>query len=93
MVKEDVELRYGKFIGIHEEWYKKWGFRYDPEKFYQYLTIELSNFDVKNLKLLFWLNTIARKSYRESIYQNDNFDLFYNHDPEKGPLKYIKIII
>lgn len=93
--KEDVELRYGKFIGIHEEWYKKWGFRYDPRKVLSIFNNRIIKFLMLKIFPSYYsgLDTIARKSYRESIYQNDNFDLFYNHDPEKGPLKYIKIII
>ena len=93
--KEDVELRYGKFIGIHEEWYKKWGFRYDPRKVLSIFNNRIVKFLMLKILPSYYsgLDTIARKSYREYIYQNDNFDLFYNHDPEKGPLKYIKIII
>ena len=41
--KEDVELRYGKFIGIHSG-IKSGVSDMIREKFYQYLIIELSNF-------------------------------------------------
>ena len=51
-----------------------------------------SLYDLEKIKSLYSnLDTIARKSYREAVSRNDNFDSFYNHDPEFGPLKYVNI--
>ncbi|MBT7623014.1 MAG: hypothetical protein HN595_00640 [Flavobacteriaceae bacterium] len=93
--KEDVELRYGKFIGIHEIWFKKWGFRYDPKKVLTIFNYRIVKFLMLKFLPSYYsgLDTIARKSYKESKSQNYSFDSFYNHDPAKGPLNYIKIKI
>lgn len=91
--KEDIELRYGKFIGIHEEWSKKWGFKYNPEKVISIFNNRIIKFLMLRIAPKYYsnLDTIARKSYREAVSRNDNFDSFYNHDPEFGPLKYVNI--
>ena len=62
LVKEDVELRYGKFIGIHEEWYKKWGFRYDPRKVLSIFNNRIVKFlMLKILPSYYWLRYNCKK--------------------------------
>lgn len=90
-LKKDVIKLYGRIDHV-SIWKKKWGFDYDllkAHKIYNFRIIK-KFFLVLFPKFYSNLETLGRKSYSYNKNKVGLFNLFYNHDPEKGPLKYIK---
>lgn len=88
--KEDVIKRYGRIDHL-KIWNQKWGFKYDVLKINNYYNIRI----IKKFLTVFFprfysnLETISRVSFSEQNNKPGLMNLFYNHDPANGPLKYI----
>ena len=92
---DEVEAKYGRLKNINKIWKKKWGFTYDPTKQISFF----NNRYVKFFMLIFFkkiyinLETKSRFQYRKWAKKPRLFNMYYNHDPMNGPLKYFNLNI
>lgn len=79
-------------------WRKKWGFRYDVNK-KKVSGVNLQNYYIRKIINTFvekgetYLETVTRHDFKKirKRYEGTLLDLFYNHDPINGPLKFFDI--
>jgi len=88
--KDKVIERYGR-IDHSKVWHKKWGFEYSVKKTRNFFNYRLVKFLLSRAVTLYYSNiqTIARSTFNKKFYKGTLLIEFYNHDPQKGPLKYL----